>query len=155
MPEMDAMFEQFGDDARDVMIQAESEASRLNHDYLGTEHILLGLTRGTGAAVDILKNLKVSLREIRRDVEKIIRSMARTGETGDVPFTPRAKKAIESALEEAHILNCKFVGREHILLGLLRDPSSVAFQVLTNLGLAIEEVRKQALVLTGDSRKPL
>lgn len=144
------MFERFDDDARDVMVQAEAEASRLNHDYLGTEHILLGLTRGTGDAIAILKMLNVGLRDIRREIENITPWNPRTVETGDVPFTPRAKKALENALEEAHHLNCKSVGSEHILLGLLQDPSSVAFQVLTMLGLEIEQVRKQALVLAGD-----
>jgi ATP-dependent Clp protease ATP-binding subunit ClpC len=147
------MFEHFDDDARDVMIQAEAEASRLNHDYLGTEHIVLGLTRGTGDAIVILKMLNVGLRDIRREVEEIVPSSARAVETGDVPFTPRAKKALENALEEARHLNCKTVGSEHILLGLLQDRSTIAYQILTMLGLDVEQVREKARVLARDRTK--
>src|SRR5436189_1784469 len=115
------MFERFDDDARKVIELAVCEAGRFNHEYLGTEHILLGLVKGSGVAIDILKNLDVGPREIRVEVEKIIRSGPDMVVTGELPFTPRAKSVIESSLEEARILNRSLVGSEHILLGLFRD----------------------------------
>jgi ATP-dependent Clp protease ATP-binding subunit ClpC len=130
---------------------AVCEAGRFNHEYLGTEHNLLGLVKGSGVAIDILKNLNVGPREIRLEVEKILSSSPDVVTTGELPFTPRAKRVIDNALEEARILNRSLVGSEHILLGLLRDSESAAFQILTNLGLKIEGVRKQVLILVGDT----
>src|SRR6266481_1136389 len=98
---MTTMFERFDDDARDVMIQALCEAGRFNHEYLGTEHILLGLVNGSGGAIDILKALDVSPRKIRLAVEKVIRSSPEMVTTGELPFTPRANRVIENALDEA------------------------------------------------------
>jgi ATP-dependent Clp protease ATP-binding subunit ClpC len=140
------MFERFDDDARDVMELAVCKAGRFNYEYLGTVHILLGLVKGSGLAIDILKNLNVGLREVRLEVEKVVSSGPDMVTTGELPFTPRAKRVIENSLEEARILNRGLVGSEHILLGLLLDPENVAFQILTNLGLKIEDVRKQVLI---------
>ena len=132
---------------------AVCEASRFNHEYLGTEHILLGLVKGSGAATDILKNLDIGLRKIRLEVEKIISPSLDMVTTGELPLTPRAKRVIENALEESRILNRSLVGSEHILLGLLRDRENVAFQILTNLGVTIEDVRRQVVIVVGESTK--
>lgn len=145
------MFEGFDHDARDVMEHAVCEAGRFNYEYVGTEHILLGLVKGSGVAIDILKNLNVDPREIRLEVEKIPSSSPDAVTAGELPFTPRAKRVIENAIEESRILNRSLVGSEHILLGLLRDSENVAFQILTNLGLKIEGVRKQVLIQVGDT----
>jgi ATP-dependent Clp protease ATP-binding subunit ClpC len=149
---MDPLFERFGNDARDVMIQAECEASRLNHEYLGTEHILLGLTKSSGGAIEILKNLELCLVDIRRTVEKVIRSGPLSADTNLLPFTPRSRRAVDNAIDEARKAHRRTVGSEHILLGLIRDPESVAYQVLLSLGVDVEEVRTQARILDSDRR---
>jgi len=144
------MFERFTDRARKVMQLANQEAQRFNHEYIGTEHILLGLVKeGSGVAANVLKNLDVDLRKIRLEVEKLVQSGPEMVTIGKLPQTPRAKKVIEYSMEEARNLNHNYVGTEHILLGLLREQEGVAAQVLMNLGLKLEDVREEVLNLLG------
>src|SRR4051794_6939400 len=148
---MAGMYERFTDRARKVMQLANQEAQRFNHEYIGTEHILLGLVKeGSGVAANVLKNLDIDLRKIRLEVEKIVQTGS--GEMvsmGKLPHTPRAKKVIEYSIEEARNLNHNYVGTEHLLLGLLREQEGVAAQVLMNLGLKLEDVREEVLNLLG------
>ncbi len=144
------MYERFTDRARKVMQLANQEAQRFNHEYIGTEHILLGLVKeGSGVAANVLKNLEVDLRKIRLEVEKIVQTGPDMVTMGKLPQTPRAKKVIEYAMEEARNLNHNYVGTEHLLLGLLREQEGVAAQVLMNLGLKLEDVREEVLNLLG------
>ena len=140
------------------MALANQEAQRFNHEYIGTEHILLGLVKeGSGVGANVLKNLDVDLRKVRLEVEKLVKSGPDMVTMGKLPQTPRAKKVIEYAIEEARNLNHNYVGTEHLLLGLLREHDGVAAQVLTNLGLKLEEVREEVLNLLGagvDSEEP-
>jgi ATP-dependent Clp protease ATP-binding subunit ClpC len=146
------MYERFTDRARKVMQLANQEAQRFNHEYIGTEHVLLGLVKeGSGVAANVLKNLDIDLRKIRLEVEKIVQH-GPGGEQvvmGRLPHTPRAKKVIEYSIEEARNLNHNYVGTEHLLLGLLREQEGVAAQVLMNLGLKLEDVREEVLNLLG------
>ncbi len=146
------MYERFTDRARKVMQLANQEAQRFNHEYIGTEHVLLGLVKeGSGVAANVLKNLDIDLRKIRLEVEKIVQH-GPGGEQvvmGRLPHTPRAKKVIEYSVEEARNLNHNYVGTEHLLLGLLREQEGVAAQVLMNLGLKLEDVREEVLNLLG------
>ncbi len=144
------MYERFTDRARKVMQLANQEAQRFNHEYIGTEHILLGLVKeGSGVAANVLKNLDVDLRKIRLEVEKLVQSGPEMVTMGKLPQTPRAKKVIEYSMEEARNLNHNYVGTEHILLGLLREHEGVAAQVLMNLTLKLDEVREEVLNLLG------
>ena len=146
------MYERFTDRARKVMQLANQEAQRFNHEYIGTEHVLLGLVKeGSGVAANVLKNLDIDLRKIRLEVEKIVQH-GPGGEQvvmGRLPHTPRAKKVIEYSIEEARNLNHNYVGTEHQLLGLIREQEGVAAQVLMNLGLKLEDVREEVLNLLG------
>ncbi|HMC67048.1 MAG TPA: Clp protease N-terminal domain-containing protein, partial [Gemmataceae bacterium] len=129
------MYERFTDRARDVMQLANREAHSFNHEYIATEHILLGLVReGSGVAAQVLKGLNIDLQKIRLEVEKIVQSGPDMVTMGRLPQTPRAKKVIEYAIEEAQSLHHDYVGTEHLLLGLLREDEGVASQVLMNLG---------------------
>src|SRR5437899_4207339 len=144
------MYERFTDRARKVMQLANQEAQRFNHEYIGTEHILLGLVKeGSGVAANVLKNLDIDLRKIRLEIEKIVQSGPDMVTMGKLPQTPRAKKVIEYSIEEARNLNHNYVGTEHLLLGLLREQEGVAAQVLMNLGLKLEDVREEVLNLLG------
>lgn len=144
------MYERFTDRARKVMQLANQEAQRFNHEYIGTEHILLGLVKeGSGVAANVLKNLDVDLRKIRLEVEKLVQSGPEMVTIGKLPQTPRAKKVIEYSMEEARNLNHNYVGTEHILLGLLREQEGVAAQVLMNLGMKLDDVREEVLNLLG------
>ncbi len=148
------MFERFTDRARKVMALANQEAQRFNHEYVGTEHLLLGLVKeGTGVAANCLKNLGVDLKKIRMEVEKIVKSGPQMVTMGKLPQTPRAKKVIEYAIEEARLLGHNYVGTEHLLLGLLREQDGVAAQVLMNLGLRLEDVREEVLKLLGAAQE--
>src|SRR5579871_6510000 len=122
------MYERFTDRARKVMQLANQEAQRFNHEYIGTEHVLLGLVKeGSGVAANVLKNLDIDLRKIRLEVEKIVQH-GPGGEqvhTGPMPHTPRTKKVIECAVEEARNFGHQYVGTEHLLLGLLRESEGV------------------------------
>ncbi len=149
------MFERLTDRARKVMALANQEAQRFNHEYIGTEHILLGLVKeGSGVGANVLKNLDIDLREVRLEVEKLVKSGPDMVTMGKLPQTPRAKKVIEYAIEEARSLNHNYVGTEHLLLGLLREHDGVAAQVLMNLGLKLEEVREEVLNLLGAGVDP-
>jgi ATP-dependent Clp protease ATP-binding subunit ClpC len=146
------MFERFTDRARKVMQLANQEAQRFNHEYIGTEHVLLGLVKeGSGVAANVLKNLDIDLRKIRLEVERIVQHGpgGDSATLGRLPHTPRAKKVIEYSIEEARNLNHNYVGTEHLLLGLLREQEGVAAQVLMNLGLKLEDVREEVLNLLG------
>src|SRR6478736_1488654 len=133
------MFERFTDRARKVMALANQEAQRFNHEYIGTEHILLGLVKeGSGVGANVLKNLDVDLRKVRLEVEKLVKSGPDMVTMGKLPQTPRAKKVIEYAIEEARNLNHNYVGTEHLLLGLLREHDGVAAEVLNLLGASSE-----------------
>jgi ATP-dependent Clp protease ATP-binding subunit ClpC len=142
------MYERFTDRARKVMQLANQEAQRLNHQYIGTEHILLGLVKeGSGVAANVLKNLDIDLRKIRLEVEKIVQSGPDIVTIGKLPQTPRAKKVIEYSIEEARNLNHNYVGTEHLLLGLLRENGGVAAEILGRLGLSTEKVREATIAL--------
>jgi ATP-dependent Clp protease ATP-binding subunit ClpC len=144
------MFERFTDRARKVMALANQEAQRFNHEYIGTEHILLGLVKeGSGVAANVLKNMDVDLKKLRLGIEKLVKSGPDMVTMGKLPQTPRAKKVIEYAIEEARSLNHNYVGTEHILLGLLRETEGIAAQVMMNLGLKLEDVRQEVLNLLG------
>ena len=144
------MYERFTDRARKVMQLANQEAQHFNHEYIGTEHILLGLVKeGSGVAANVLKNLDGDLRKIRIEVEKLVQTGPEMVTMGKLPHTPRAKKVIEYSMEEARNLGHNYVGTEHILLGLLREQEGVAAQVLLNLELRLDEVREEVLNLLG------
>jgi ATP-dependent Clp protease ATP-binding subunit ClpC len=144
------MFDRFTERARKVMSLARQEAQRFNHDYIGTEHILLGLVQeGSGVAAQVLRNLEVEPRKIRIEVEKIVKNGTNMVTMGQLPFTPRAKKVLELALEEAQNLGHSYIGTEHLLLGLIRENEGIAAQVLLNLGTKLEEVREEVLELLG------
>ncbi|MHC5087499.1 MAG: ATP-dependent Clp protease ATP-binding subunit, partial [Planctomycetota bacterium] len=133
-----------------VMALANQEAQRFNHEYIGTEHILLGLVKeGNGVGANVLRNLDVDVKKLRLEIEKLVKSGPDMVTMGKLPQTPRAKKVIEFAIEEARSLNHNYVGTEHILLGLLRESEGVAAQVLMNLGLKLEDVRQEVLNLLG------
>ena len=149
------MFERFTDRARKVMQLANQEAQRFNHEYIGTEHILLGLVKeGSGVAANVLKNLDIDLRKVRTEVEKLVQAGPEMVTIGKLPQTPRAKKVIDYSIEEARNLNHNYVGTEHLLLGLLREQEGVAAQVLMNLGLKLEDVREEVLNLLGHNSMP-
>ncbi len=144
------MFERFTDRARKVMALANQEAQRFNHDNIGTEHLLLGLVKeGSGVGATVLKNLDVDIKKLRLEVEKYVKSGPDMVTMGKLPQTPRAKKVIEYAIEEARALNHNYVGTEHILLGLLREQEGIAAQVLMGLGLKLEDLRQEVLSLLG------
>jgi ATP-dependent Clp protease ATP-binding subunit ClpA len=133
---------------------ANQEAQRFRHEYVGTEHILLGLVaEGSGVAANVLKNLDIDPGKIRREVEVIVRygSGGEVPAPGRLPQTPRSKKVIEFAIQEARALNHNYVGTEHLLLGLLREQEGVAAQVLLNLGLELEAVHREVMNLLGHS----
>jgi ATP-dependent Clp protease ATP-binding subunit ClpC len=144
------MFDRFTDRARKVMNLAKQEAQRLNHEYIGTEHILLGLVQeGSGVAASVLKNLGVDLKKIRAEIEKIVKGSPTMVSMTTLPFTPRAKKVLELALEEASQLGHNYIGTEHLLLGLIKENEGIAARVLTNLGVKLEEVREEVLEFLG------
>ncbi|NQT95549.1 MAG: ATP-dependent Clp protease ATP-binding subunit, partial [Candidatus Omnitrophica bacterium] len=144
------MFNRFTERARKVVILAKEEAKRFNHNYIGTEHILLGLIKeGEGVASAVLQNLGLSLDMIRLEVEKLVQPGPATVISGDIPFTPKAKKVIELAMEEARHLGHNYIGTEHLLLGLIREGEGAASQVLLNLGLDLARVRSEIMALLG------
>jgi ATP-dependent Clp protease ATP-binding subunit ClpA len=142
-----AMFERFTDRARQAVALAQEEATRLDHNYIGTEHILLGLLHeGTGVAARALDSLGISLDAVRQQVEEIIGRGQQTL-SGHIPFTPRAKKVLELSFRESQQLGHNYIGTEHILLGLLREGDGVAAQVLVKLGADMNRVRQQVIQL--------
>ncbi|RJP30841.1 MAG: ATP-dependent Clp protease ATP-binding subunit [Actinobacteria bacterium] len=144
------MFQRFSDRARRVVVLAQEEARMLNHNYIGTEHLLLGLIQeGEGVAAKALESMGISLEAVRSQVEEII-GRGSSAPTGHIPFTPRAKKVLELSLREALQLGHNYIGTEHILLGLIREGEGVAAQVLTKLGADLDRVRNQVVqLLTG------
>src|SRR5271170_7526457 len=145
--ESDDMFERFTDRARRVVVLAQEEARMLNHNYIGTEHILLGLIHeGEGVAAKALESLGISLEGVRQQVEEII-GQGQQAPSGHIPFTPRAKKVLELSLREALQLGHNYIGTEHILLGLIREGDGVAAQVLVKLGADLNRVRQQVIQL--------
>jgi ATP-dependent Clp protease ATP-binding subunit ClpC len=145
------MYERFTDRARKVMQLAEQEAWRFNHEYIGTEHILLGLiNEEAGVAAKVLKKSGADLQKLRFEVERIIERGPDMVTIGKLPLTPRTKKAIENAIEEARNLKHNYVGTEHLLLGLVREEEGVAAQVLMNCGLALDKVRQDIIALLDD-----
>jgi len=141
------MFKRFTDRARRVVVLAQDEARRLDHNYVGTEHILLGLIReGEGVAAKALESLGISLDAVRQQVEEII-GQGQQAPSGHIPFTPRAKKVLELSLRESQLLGHNYIGTEHILLGLIREGDGVAPQVLVKLGADLNRVRQQVIQL--------
>jgi ATP-dependent Clp protease ATP-binding subunit ClpC len=141
------MFERFTDRARRVVVLAQEEARLLSHNYIGTEHILLGLIHeGEGVAAKSLESLGISLDAVRQQVEEIV-GRGREPLSGHIPFTPRAKKVLEFSLRESTQLGHEYIGTEHILLGLIREGEGVAAQVLVSLGADLERTRQQVIQL--------
>jgi ATP-dependent Clp protease ATP-binding subunit ClpA len=141
------MFERFTDRARKVLALANQEAQRLRHEYIGTEHILLGLIEeGNGVGASVLRNLDVAFERIHKEVERLVRPGEVTAAVAKLPMTPRAHRALELAIEEARTLNHQNVGTEHLLLGLMQEQDGIAAQVLRNLGLKPEQVREETLL---------
>src|SRR5262245_739088 len=133
------MFERFSDRARKIMALAHQEALRLDHDFIGTEHILLGILAERGCVgASVLQNLGVDLSKARKAVEKLLRAGPRPRSHGELEQTPRTKRVIQLANEEARALNHTHVGSEHLLLGLIREEHGVAAQVLVSFGLELE-----------------
>jgi ATP-dependent Clp protease ATP-binding subunit ClpC len=152
------MFERFTTRARRVIVLAQDEARMLNHNYIGTEHILLGLIHeGDGVGARALESLGISLDAVRRQIEEII-GRGQQAPSGHIPFTPRAKKVLELSLREALQLGHDYIGTEHILLGLVREGDGVAAQVLVKLGADLNRVRQQVIQLlhgrTGGQHAP-
>jgi ATP-dependent Clp protease ATP-binding subunit ClpC len=141
------MFERFTDRARRVVVLAQEEARMLNHNYIGTEHVLLGLAHeGEGIAAKALDALGIHLEAVREQVEEII-GQGQQAPSGHIPFTPRAKKVLELSLRESLQLGHNYIGTEHILLGLVREGEGVAAQVLVRLGADLNRVRLQVIKL--------
>jgi ATP-dependent Clp protease ATP-binding subunit ClpC len=144
------MFERFTDRARRVVVLAQEEARMLNHNYIGTEHILLGLIHeGEGVAAKALESLGLSLDAVRGQVEEII-GQGQQAPSGHIPFTPRAKKAMELSLRESLQLGHDYIGTEHILLGLIREGEGVGAQVLVKLGADLTRARQQIIQQLSD-----
>jgi ATP-dependent Clp protease ATP-binding subunit ClpC len=145
----------FTDRVRKVLAMAREEAIRLQHDYVGTEHILLGLIReGEGVAAAVLTNLSVDLDQVHEQVEESVKKGKATIALGELPYTSRAKKVLEFAMAEARDLNHSYVGTEHLLLGLLREEKGIAAQVLNTLGVTLEEARAETLKVLGSDVSP-
>jgi ATP-dependent Clp protease ATP-binding subunit ClpC len=145
------MFDNFTERARKVLGLARQEAQKFNHEYIGTEHILLGLIlEGSGVAANVLRNMEIDLRKIRLEIEKLVQQGSQmVTAPGKLPFTPRAKRVIDLAKAEAQTLGHEHIGTEHLLLGLLKEPEGIAAQVLLNLNIRLEEVREEVLELLG------
>src|SRR5829696_5638182 len=141
----------FTERVRKVLAMAREEAARLHHEYVGTEHILLGLIReGEGVAAAVLQNLSVDLDDIQQKIEETVKKGKAAQTTGpDLPYTSRAKKVLELAMSEARELNHSYVGTEHLLLGLLREEKGIAAQVLTDAGVNLDAARAETLRILG------
>lgn len=150
------MFERFTERARRVLQLSQEEAKRLSHDYLGTEHILLGLVReGKGVAAEVLNNLGISLDVIRIEIEKMVPPGGGMLTIGDVPFTPHSKKVLELSMEEARNLHHNYVGTEHLLLGLIREGENIGAKVLTSLGINLDTVKDEIVKVLGGLISPV
>jgi ATP-dependent Clp protease ATP-binding subunit ClpC len=147
------MFERFTDRARLVVVRAQEEARTLGHDYIGTEHILLGLVHdGGGLAAKALESLGIDLEAVRQRVEEVT-GRGEQARSGHIPFTPRAKRVLELALQESQSLGHDYIGTEHILLGLIRQGEGVAAQVLSELGADLDPAREQVIRLLDEYRR--
>jgi ATP-dependent Clp protease ATP-binding subunit ClpA len=148
-PRLARVFERFTERAREVVVLAQDEARRLRHNYIGTEHLLLGLLREEeGIAARVLESLDVEVNEVRAQVARVV-GQGDEATTGQIPFTPRAKKVLELSLREALSLNHSYIGTEHVLLGLVRENEGVAARILLDLGVDAEMVRKTVLESLG------
>jgi ATP-dependent Clp protease ATP-binding subunit ClpC len=146
-------FDKFTERARKVLSLAQEEAQRFKHNYIGTEHLLLGLVReGEGVAAKVLQKLGVDLQTVRNAVEFIIGRGDRIV-LGEIGLTPRAKKVIELAIDEARRMNHHYIGTEHLLLGLIREGEGVAAGVLESLGVKLDQARKETLAMLGGGSK--
>ncbi len=149
------MFERFTERARRVIILAREEAGRFRHDFVGTEHILLGLIRdGEGIATAVLQRLGLRLETVKAEVERALAGFPKTLTFGEVPFTPQAKRVLELSIEEARQLGHNYIGTEHLLLGLMKEGQCIAAKILESLGARLEEVRQETLALLGDQYYP-
>ena len=149
------MFERFTERARRVIILAREEAGRFRHDFVGTEHILLGLIRdGEGIATAVLQRLGLRLETVKAEVERALAGFPKTLTFGEVPFTPQAKRVLELSIEEARQLGHNYIGTEHLLLGLMKEGQSIAAKILESLGARLDEVRQETLALLGDQYYP-
>ncbi len=145
------MFERFTERARKVIILAREEAIRLGHNFVGTEHLLLGLIReGDGLAVAILKKLNVNIGSVKSEIEKIVSAGSEFSPAGEIPFTPQAKKVLEYAISEARSLGHNYIGTEHLLLGLIREAEGIASLVLRDFGVSVAAAKAQAQELLGE-----
>lgn len=149
------MFDKFTDRARKVMSLARMEAQRLSSEAIGTEHILMGILReGSGVAVRALMNMDMNGKKIIDEIEKLVQAEPRQTAAGQIPFTPRAKKVLEFAHEEALALNHDYIGTEHLLLGLLKEEEGIAARALTNVGLKLSEMREEIMTILGGGMPP-
>ncbi len=149
------MFERFTERARRVIILAREEAGRFRHDFVGTEHVLLGLIRdGEGIATAVLQRLGLRLETVKAEVERALAGFPKTLTFGEVPFTPQAKRVLELSIEEARQLGHNYIGTEHLLLGLMKEGQSIAAKILESLGARLDEVRQETLSLLGDQYYP-
>jgi ATP-dependent Clp protease ATP-binding subunit ClpC len=147
------MFERFTDRARRVVVLAQDEARTLKHNYIGTEHILLGLVQeGQGVGARTLESLGISLETVRQQVEAVV-APGKRAPSGHIPFTPRAKKVLELSLKESLHLGHDYIGTEHILLGLIRQGDGVAAHVLAGLGAGLDRTRDEAARLLEEHRR--
>ena len=150
------MFDKFTDRARKVIALARQEAERLNNDYIGTEHVLMGLIKeGSGVASNILENLSVDPDKVLFEIEKIVQPGTNMVTMGQLPFTPRTKKMLEYSLEEMRNLGHNYIGTEHLLLGLIRENDSEAAQVMISMGIELDKVRKEVLKILGAETDPV
>lgn len=149
------MFDRFTDRARKVMGLGRAEAQRLNHQYIGSEHILVGLMEeGSGLAANVLRNFGLNLTKIQMAVDEVTEEGPTMVSMGQLPFTPRCKRMLEFAGEEARALRHSYIGTEHLLLGITRDPDTIAAKVLSELGLSLEQVRNEVLECLGADIEP-
>ncbi|MEK7878350.1 MAG: ATP-dependent Clp protease ATP-binding subunit [candidate division NC10 bacterium] len=149
------MFERFTERARRVIILAREEAGRFRHDFVGTEHILLGLIRdGEGIATAVLQRLGLRLETVKAEVERALAGFQKTLTFGEVPFTPQAKRVLELSIEEARQLGHNYIGTEHLLIGVMKEGQSIAAKILESLGARLDEVRQETLALLGDQYYP-
>jgi ATP-dependent Clp protease ATP-binding subunit ClpC len=147
------MFERFTDRARRVIVDAQEEARALDHNYIGTEHILLGLiAEGRGVGAKALEALGISFETVRQQVEEAV-GRGQHAPSGHIPFTPKAKKVLEESLRESVQLDHHYIGTEHILLGLIREGDGVAAQVLSGLGADLDRTREQVIRLLEEYRR--
>ena len=139
------MFDRFTDRAKKVMNLARQEAQRFNHEYLGTEHLLLGIVReGTGTAISVLKNLEFSQKQLEAELVARMPPTENVLTLGEIPFSPQAKKVLELSVEEARLLGQNYIGTEHLLLGLVKEDSGIAAQVLKSFGLSLTMLRSSS-----------